>query len=344
MTQEYQSFDTNILSKEVVSFLSVNCNLNSTNVKFFEYVNKINKNVAVDTLINNHKINNIRYLNKFFESVNSKLDLNGKYILCVEIFYDKRESHFLFKIPYFKQIYFLIQFIFLRLIPKIRFFKNIFFLITKGRNRFLSKSETLGRLISCGFDIDNFKKIGDLLYIVALKKSEPKFDMKPSYGPVYKMPRVGKNNKIIKVYKLRTMHPYSEYLQNFMFDKYGTKNGDKVNNDFRVTALGAFFRKFWLDELPMIINLFKGDIKIVGVRPLSIAKFNMYPKYAQKLRVMNRPGLFPPFYVDFPNNFKELVDSEIKYLLAYEKSPIKTDVKYFFLILRNIFFRHARSK
>merc|ERR1712194_432188 len=107
-------------------------------------------------------------------------------------------------------------------------------------------------------------------FVVSKKIAKPRFDMSPSYGPIYKMPRVGKRNKIINVYKLRTMYPYSEYLQEFIFNKNGTSNGDKVNQDFRISPIGSFFRKFWIDELPMIINLVKGDLKIVGVRPLSL--------------------------------------------------------------------------
>jgi hypothetical protein len=56
-----------------------------------------------------------------------------------------------------------------------------------------------------------------------------------------------------------------------------------------------------------------------------------------------KPGLIPPFYVDLPKTLEEIMASEMKYLRAYEKNPLRTDVKYFFLSLRNIFFRRARS-
>ena len=146
--------------------------------------------------------------------------------------------------------------------------------------------------------------------------------MNPSYGPIFKMPRVGKSRKIIHVYKLRTMHPYSEYLQDYIFEKNGSLNGDKVLNDFRISPVGSFFRKIWIDELPMLINLLKGELKLVGVRPLSISKFNMYPKKIQDLRTKVKPGLIPPFYADMPNDFNELVLSEKNYLNQYLKNPI----------------------
>ena len=140
------------------------------------------------------------------------------------------------------------------------------------------------------------------------------------------------------------MHPYSEYLQNYMLENYGSKNGDKINYDFRVSKTGSFFRKFWVDELPMLINLIKGDLKLVGVRPLSISKFKTYPKSAQEIRTKVKPGLVPPFYADLPESFEELVRSEINYTKSYLKQPILTDLKYFCKAMYNIFVVGARSK
>ena len=168
--------------------------------------------------------------------------------------------------------------------------------------------------------------------------------MNPSYGIIYKMPRVGKSKKIIYVYKLRTMHPYSEYLQNYITKLNGTSKGDKINDDFRVTPIGSFLRKVWIDELPMLINFIKGDLKLVGVRPLSVEKFKTYPSEIQDLRTKFKPGLVPPFYADMPKNFKELVESETNYLNQYSEKPLLTDIKYFCKAFINILFKGARSK
>lgn len=337
---------TDYSSNEVLQFLKLHCNLTSETTQIVSTDNLINleKFNKLDCIINLHKINDIRFINKFFEGINQKLSVNDTYICCVETFQARKKRKKTGNIPIIKYLYFCFEFIFLRVFPKIWGLKSVYFSITKGKNRLLSKAETLGRLVSCGFKIHEFKTVNGLLYIVVRKEGTPKFDMNPSYGPIYKMPRVGKNKKIIKVYKLRTMHPYSEYLQGYLFQKNGTNNGDKVNNDFRVSKVGRLFRKVWLDELPMLINLLKGDIKIVGVRPLSVQKFNMYPKEAQVLRVKFKPGLVPPFYADLPNNFEELVDSEIAYLKKYSSNPILTDLKYFFKAFYNIFVKGARSK
>lgn len=311
----------------------------STNI--FNIKNNHNKFSA---LINLSRTNDIRYINKFFEAVNSRLQNNDIFIGCMETLSCRMKRLSVGKIPVFGKAYFAVEFIFNRISPKVWGLKKIYFLLTRGRNRLLSKAEVLGRLVCCGFEIVDYKLIDGLIYYVVKKGKEPTFDMNPSYGPLYKMPRIGKAGKIIGVYKMRTMHPYAEYLQKYVYELHGTSNGDKANQDFRLTPWGKFFRKVWFDELPMIINLLKGDVKIVGVRPLSIHKFNMYPKEVQEKRCLYRPGLIPPFYADIPNTFDELLVSEMNYLNSYEKNPIRTDVKYFFKAFYNIVFKGARSK
>ena len=64
----------------------------------------------------------------------------------------------------------------------------------------------------------------------------------------------------------------------------------------------------------------------------------------QKERVKYKPGLLPPFYVDLPSTLDEIMKSEMKYLTLYKKAPYKTDITYFFLAIKNIVFKGARSK
>ena len=120
--------------------------------------------------------------------------------------------------------------------------------------------------------------------------------------------------------------------------------GGKINDDFRVSTLGKIFRKFWIDELPMFINFFKGEMKFIGVRPLSSHFFSLYDADIQELRLKVKPGLVPPFYADMPKTMDEIQESERKYIKSYLKNPISTDIKYFFKIFYNIVFRFARSK
>ncbi len=143
---------------------------------------------------------------------------------------------------------------------------------------------------------------------------------------------------------MRTMYPYAEYLQDYIYKHHNLKEGGKFESDFRVSTQGKIMRRFWIDELPMFGNLIKGDLKIVGVRPLSKHYFNLYSKELQEKRTQWKPGLVPPYYSDLPKTLEEIQSSELKYLEAYEKNPFRTDWKYFWKAVYNIIFKNARSQ
>ncbi len=294
-------------------------------------------------MVNLKRINDIREINRFFEAINAKLPINGFFINHVETKNQRKERLLLKYPPGLNYIYYFFDFILKRVFPKFALTKGIYFFLTRGNNQVLTRAETYGRLYSCGFELVDEQKINNQLYFVARKKQQPYFDPDPSYGPIIKLRRIGKNGKYINVYKLRTMHPYAEYLQDFVFQKNYLKEGGKFHDDFRISTLGKIFRTLWLDELPMLVNLMKGDVKIVGVRPLSEHYFNLYMPELREKRVRYKPGLIPPFYADMPKTLDEIMASEMKYLQAYEKRPLLTDTRYFFLAIYNIIFRNARS-
>lgn len=295
-------------------------------------------------IVNLKRINDIQYINKFFETVNSKLEMGGIYINNVETFTDRKKRLLKKFPPVLNWIYYSMDFLLKRVMPKLYFTKKLYFLITGGRNRVMSRAETLGRLYSCGFEVIEEGYIDQQLYFVARKISLPVFDASPTYGPMIKLRRYGKNGKIIGVYKMRTMHPFSEYLQAYIYANGQLQDGGKFKNDFRVTSVGKFMRKFWIDELPMILNVLKGEMKIVGVRPLSEHYFNLYTEELKTERLKHKPGLIPPFYVDLPVSLEEIMASEMRYLEAHKKHPFRTDIRYFFKALFNILFKKARSK
>ena len=294
-------------------------------------------------LINLHNINDIRRINKFFESVNEKLPDGGVFISSAETFQLRKERILRKYPPVISHIYYFFDFIFTRIFPKLPVTKNIYFFITLGRNRVISRAETLGRLYSCGFECIEEKFIDGKFYFVMRKIKEPLYPESPTYGPFIRLKRFGKNGKEIGVYKMRTMHAYSEYLQEYIYQKNKLQEGGKFSNDFRVTAVGKIMRKFWIDELPMIFNLLNGNMKIVGVRPLSKHYFNLYTVELKEKRLKFKPGLVPPFYVDMPKTLEEIMESENRYLDAYAKNPVRTDIKYLFRASYNIIFKRARS-
>ena len=296
-----------------------------------------------DSIVNLRRINDIQYINKFLESVNRKLPVKGLFLGCAET-KSSRKKRILAKFPpVLNWLFYSIDFLFKRIFPKFILTKKIYFLFTRGMNRVLSKAEILGRLYSCGFEVVDDTVIGNLFFFVARKAKVPAYDFNPTYGPFVKLRRIGKGGEFIRVYKFRTMHPFAEYLQDYLYKRNNLENGGKFKNDFRVSTLGRFLRKFWLDELPMLINLLKGEMKLVGVRPLSKQYFDLYSEELRQKRILYKPGLIPPFYADLPETMEEIQASEMKYLEAFEKHPWKTDWKYFWKAIVNILFKKARS-
>ena len=296
------------------------------------------------SILNLKKVNDIRYINKFFETVNTILPNSGLYIGKVVTYPNRRSAIFKKYPPILNKIIYFFDYIFSRVLPKLPISKNLYFHLTKGKGRVVSRAEIYGRLYSCGFEIIDEKTINHSLFFVAKKVKDPCYDQNPTYAPLISLNRIGKNGKIIKVHKIRTMHPYSEYLQEYVYNRNELQEGGKIKNDFRISPEGRIFRKFWIDEIPMLINIFKGEMKLVGVRPLSKHFYSLYDEDLQQKRIKNKPGFIPPFYVDLPKTMSEIMESERRYLELYDQSPIITDVKYFFMAFKNVLFKGARSK
>jgi hypothetical protein len=331
----------------VYEFLEKHVDFSETNSFTTATTNSFNiRNLINDDykhIINLNKLNDARYVNKFLELINSKLSDEGSYVSCVQTYALRRKTILsTYKKP-LSWIYYAADVLFMRVFPKLLITKKIYFFITKGRNRVIHRSEALGRLYSCGFEIQAEQVINNKLYFVARKIKAPVFDYHASYGPLIRLKRIGKNGTLFNVYKLRTMYPYSEYLQQYIHQHNSLKEGGKFNNDFRISTEGKIFRKFWLDEIPMLLNFLKGDMKLVGVRPLSEHYFSLYSSELQNKRKQHKVGLVPPYYADMPKNLDEIMASELRYFEAYEKNPVRTNVKYFFKVFYNIFLRRARS-
>ena len=296
------------------------------------------------TIVNLYKVNNHRYVNKYFEAVNMQLPDDGLYCGCCET----KEIRKLRMMRHFGRVIgwpvYAVDYLIHRVMPKLTITRKLYFSVSGGRGRVLSRAELLGRLYSCGFEVETEQYVDRLLYFVARKVDKPAFDMDPTYGPLIKLNRLGKGGREISVYKIRTMHPYAEYLQHYVYEKNKLDNGGKFSDDFRIHGLGRLMRKYWIDEIPMLINLFRGDIKLVGVRPLSRHYFGLYTPELQERRTAHKPGLLPPYYADMPETLDDIMASEIKYLDDFEKNRWKTDCRYFFSIMKNILIKKARSK
>ena len=313
--------------------------LNTNQTKIIEQLHDHSKQF----LLNIHKLNDCRRINEYLLSAYSKLDsgglLVGNFIPLEKLTISLRSKmpHFLFSI--ILPFHFLLH----RVLPKLAITKQIYFIITKGKNRILSKSELLGRLAFCGYEIINETTIDNRFYFICRKKKTVSGEESPSYGPIVKLKRIGYNGEPLYIYKLRTMYPYSEFIQGDIYEKYHLDKSGKMKSDYRITSWGKIFRKYFLDEIPQIYNWLKGDLNIVGVRALSEHYFSLYPKDLQEKRINFKPGLIPPYYADLPESFDEIVKSEREYLTQKEISPIFTDLNYFIKAISNILLG-ARSR
>lgn len=296
------------------------------------------------SIVNLRKANDIQDLVGVFCAINTRLEKGGRFITCLETA-ELRKERLYRKFPKgINAAYYFMDYCGKRVAPKLPLTSNIYYFITANRNRVLTSVEILGRLSYCGFKIISTEEIDNQLY-VSVEKVEDKSNLpEKKYGFFFKMKRTGKNGKPIEVYKVRTMNAYSEYLQHHIYDTNNLDKGGKFKNDYRVTNAGKILRKLWLDEVPMIYNVLKGDLKLVGVRPLSSHYLGLYTMNVISRRREHKPGLVPPYYADLPETLEEIMASEMKYFDAYEKAPFKTDVKYFFKAFKNIIFKKARSK
>lgn len=117
-----------------------------------------------------------------------------------------------------------------------------------------------------------------------------------SPGPVfYREKRVGQNGKLFSIYKLRTMHT-PQYLREVLGYResqnaqMNRRQFEKHAHDPRITASGAWLRKFSLDELPQLINVIKGEMSLVGPRPVVAAELANYGRYAFYYKLA-KPGM-----------------------------------------------------
>ena len=114
-----------------------------------------------------------------------------------------------------------------------------------------------------------------------------------SKGPIlFKQNRVGQNGRHFGLYKYRSMVSDAESKKKELMEKNRVKDGYmfKIENDPRITKVGAFLRKTSLDELPQFINVLKGEMSLVGTRPPTIDEVEKY-KNLHHRRISIKPGI-----------------------------------------------------
>ena len=195
----------------------------------------------------------------------------------------------------------------------------------------------LGRIIKFGFKIiELVDDIDGSMYFLVKKIKEPNLKSRASNGLIYKFPRVGKNGKIIGVYKIRAIHPYSEYLQDYIVNTNGYGVNGKLSNDFRIPSWARFVRRYWLDELPQLVNLLKGEMKFFDLRPVIRLYFQDIPEHLRELRLLQKPGCIPAYVAFNKASSKEAVLMAEESYLRLPKKGLFVDFKLILMAVRNI--------
>ena len=114
--------------------------------------------------------------------------------------------------------------------------------------------------------------------------------------PIFKQERMGHRSRVFHALKFRTMHPNAEQLLQQRLEEEPALRAEwethyKLRHDPRITRLGRFLRATSLDELPQFINVLRGEMSLVGPRPLPRYHYNELPERVRQLRDRVRPGI-----------------------------------------------------
>lgn len=159
-----------------------------------------------------------------------------------------------------------------------------------------------------------------------------------SKGPIFfAHKRIGKNGKTIKIYKFRTMCQNAEdMIKDFNEEQQREfKENYKLTNDPRITKVGNFLRKTSLDELPQILNILKGELSIIGPRPIVDDELEKYGMKKDKFLSVT-PGLTGYWQANGRSNttYEERMQMELYYV---ENMSLWLDIKIFFKTIIVVF-------
>jgi exopolysaccharide biosynthesis polyprenyl glycosylphosphotransferase len=143
----------------------------------------------------------------------------------------------------------------------------------------------------------------------------------------FEQERVGFNKRRFRMLKFRTMTDGSDRQQNAL-EHLNEAEGPvfKIRNDPRITPIGAFLRRFSIDELPQLINVLKGDMSLVGPRPLPVRDVERIDLQWHKRRFSIKPGITCLWQVNGRSNigFNEWVQMDLNYI---DKWSLGLDLK-----------------
>ncbi len=148
-------------------------------------------------------------------------------------------------------------------------------------------------------------------------------------NPFFVQNRTGKNQNVFRMYKFRSMKINAESQRDSLLEQ-NEADGPifKIAQDPRVTKVGSFIRKTSIDELPQLINILKGEMSVIGPRPLPTYEQDACNEYQQQ-RLLVKPGL--SCYTALDKNSEEDFDYWIELDMKYiRERSFATDLKIIF--------------
>lgn len=187
---------------------------------------------------------------------------------------------------------------------------------------------------------DFLKRMVDILVsFVALTVGLPVFIMIAlviiidDFGnPFYMQERIGKNGKAFNMFKFRTMYRHADAMKvDLMAGNEYESVHFKMSNDPRITRVGKFLRKTSLDELPQILNIFLGNMTIIGPRPFLKVEQDQLPSD----RLLVKPGL--SCYWQLADTVKMSNEDQLELDYKYIRNrSVKTDLEIIFKTIMSV--------
>ncbi len=169
----------------------------------------------------------------------------------------------------------------------------------------------------------------------------PAIAIEDGFPVIFKQKRVGKNGRIFNFYKFRSMYKDAEERKKELMDQNQMSGFMfKLDNDPRITKVGAFLRKTSLDELPQFWNVLKGDMSLVGTRPPTVGEYEQYEPYHKK-RLSFKPGITGNWQVSGRSDitdFEEVVRLDTEYI---ENWSFKEDIRIIFQTVKVVLLRRG---
>ena len=175
--------------------------------------------------------------------------------------------------------------------------------------------------------LDIIGALGGLIFLSPLFLAVALAIRLDSPGPIlFRQKRVGADEKVFNFYKFRSMYEDAERLQEELEARNEAEGAVfKIKDDPRVTPVGRFLRRWSLDELPQLVNVLKGEMSLVGPRPLPVRDFHRMEE-AHKRRLGAVPGMTGYWQISGRSNlsFEEMVRLDLYYI---ENWSLSFDVK-----------------